>query len=85
MELKFNQPLQKGTFSAGKISAADNGFLNSKYTVHQVAHFYQVTTAMVLDQKEHLVNIMAQPVMVAFSKLMIAVMANGGVALWSSG
>jgi hypothetical protein len=78
MELKFNLPLQKGTSSSGKINPGENVAINSKYTVHQAAHFYQVTTAMVLDQKEHPVSLEDQPVMLAFSKLMVTLMANGG-------
>jgi hypothetical protein len=78
MELKFNLPLQKETTSSGKVTPDEVVAVNSKYTVHQAAHFYQVTTAMVLDQKEHPVRVKDQPVMLAFSKLMISLMANGG-------
>jgi hypothetical protein len=74
---KFNKPVRKIPLNRDSCVPDAQGFIQSKYTVQQVSHFYQVTHTIVLDQKLHPVGKADEARLFAFSKLMIKVLEEG--------
>jgi hypothetical protein len=71
---KFNKPVRKIPVPADDCLPDGRGYIQSKYTVLHVSHFYHVTYTIVLDQKLHPVGKADETRLLEFSKLMVRVL-----------
>lgn len=74
MEVEFNTPVRPSPIKLGIRPARQTASFDSKYTVHHIAHFHEVTIALVLAQKVNPVGLKDQENLVAFSRLMVRLM-----------
>lgn len=82
MEIEFNLPVRNRSEKLGSPLPEKTAFINSKYSVQHVAHFYTITQGLIIDQAINPVGKADQQHLVSFSKLMVRLIPTSGDYLY---
>lgn len=82
MEIEFNLPMRNRLENPGSLLPEKTEFINSKYSVQHVAHFYTITQGLIIDQTINPVGKTDQQHLVSFSKLMVRLIPTSGDYLY---